>query len=319
MQNKQLKIDLLNNGKYKEYSAIRHELFLNNQIYCDYTDLGIEDKKADMMWDIYWKIKERISNKDLTFIEYKSCEQIRKNRGDQRKRIKDHVKFWYMMDYEILFSTYTFNQETLMKYGELGVDGIYINTKQAQDLLTRILSKKTIDYIGNVDYGTGKKYKRKKIYKDLDQMNNVDDKEHHRLHYHVIEAVNPKSIKEEMIKNDIEVYTPTNIEWEKYGHSESELVRFSQVDRKKISGYLAKLCSHSIKVKTNRLFIKKGTEYKRIRKTYEEKFKYMYFETYLAKVISNIKKDKYIDDLEREKKLKEENEIKNQQIELLFY
>lgn len=241
MKNLIIKKQLLEKNKLKEYEEIRYKIYKNRSINIDklsYTEK--EDRKIDKSYYIrdFKDIKKYI--KGITYKEYRSLEQLRQSKTKQRRELYKHLYYWQQRGYEILFCTYTLNDETLFKNGELNIENIYLNTKELQDKLTRILNKGCIDYIGNVDYGKNE-----------------------RLHYHVLQAHKKGSVKEYFVNNGyLAIETYCNIAWQKYGLSNSELVNYTKVNNKKVSSYLTKLTSHSIKLKSNRLFIKKNTEYK---------------------------------------------------------
>lgn len=185
-----------------------------------------------------FKRTNKILTEKFSYNEFVAAEQIRHNRQVQRKNIIQQISYWILKGYEITFSTYTLNDDTLYRYADSNLE----NTKKLQDKLTRILNDKTIDYIGNVDYGKNK----------------------NRLHYHVLECRKP-----ELKEYQEHIFTATNIEWQKYGFSNTQYVKYSDKDITKVSSYLSKLSSHSIKVKTTRLFKKKNSDYKKLKKHFD--------------------------------------------------
>lgn len=247
MQNIKLKRDLINTGRYFEIEKIRYQLWKENKYYNtrqleeldpeQKIEYLIKNRKANSHKRIYeyngyLEVKKKY---DCTEEEYKCCEQLRKSRSKQRQEIKAQLKFWINQNYEITFNTYTLNDETLNTY--------ISDIDKLQNNLTRLLSKYTLDYIGNIDYG----------------------KINGRIHFHVLEA--HKTIQEEIINNNRHItITPIHIEWQKYGFSNGERITYRDTSYEKLCGYLAKISNHSIKVKKKRLFKKKYSEYK-LRKT----------------------------------------------------
>lgn len=163
----------------------------------------------------------------LNELDYECLEQMRNAKKSQRERINKHIDYWTHLELNLCFITLTLNDYALsLKY------------ETRKKILTRIMAElKHIfpDYIANIDYGA------------------INEREH----YHMVAPYNSgydKPIPEHPNQIDIE---PLRSEWLKYGFIYIEPVRKTDG----LAGYIAKLVSHSIKVKQTKLITPKNTPY----------------------------------------------------------
>ena len=265
MENRQQKRDLLNNGIF--------DLFQNRCYQLSKVNLYNEIKDFSYFNDIV-----------ATDSDFHCCQQMKQAKKKQRQKVTRHVDYLVKLKgYTAFFITLTFNNDLLKnrkylkdqngnfvldKHGKRVWD-IKDLTKQDWDILRRKIFKyignNVEDIILNVDYG----------------------KEHDRLHAHGIviikdtdykwetdfardengNAVLDSHGKKKYYKKVVNDYL---LEYEKnVGFYTLEKIRFSSNDKynetqiAKLSEYLNKLVSHSIKVKQSYITTKKNTRYQR--------------------------------------------------------
>lgn len=294
MRLKEIKKELLDSGKYYDIQKAKYNcwkdnkdtFFINkfNQNKINFKD-HIETNKdgsIKLAWllyskPVYQQYKKVNKYIDISWEEYQAYELLRKSRSKQRQEIKDQLAFWVLMDYEIIFNTYTFNQTSYNYFNE--------DIDKMQTSLTRILAKYTDDYIGNIDYGKQndrihfhvlEAYKKDGLHKikeeivrtniinELDIAYPTENKEH-------ILDLTKIDVKDKWTKKVLNIITSSSITWNlKYGFTYPELIEYNSKSYARLPCYLAKLTNHTLKVKNKRLFkkrLKKGTlngsQYKR--------------------------------------------------------
>lgn len=126
MKNRELKQELIENGKYDKYRKTRRQLF----------EANIEDP-------------ENVLNSLLTLHKYtdeelKESEKIRKNTQQQRRKIRKHMNYLFNRnDFDLYFLTFTFSDDTMSKTNA--------NTRKQK---VRKTATKADDFILNIDYGS---------------------------------------------------------------------------------------------------------------------------------------------------------------------
>lgn len=208
MKYKDEKKELLNNGVFSFYLTERKKMALNGQFQDIDTDYGLDQEDARL------------------------CEQMRKARYEQIKKIEEHIKFWFnkSLNKSVLFCTFTFN--------DMAMEQKPATRKKA--IVTML--NRTDDYLLNIDYGA----------------------RNEREHYHAIVLV-PTS---ELYTEDKHLRCHRFDDYRKGFYSVEE-VRREDKDKKRLSRYVTKLTLHSIKVKQTYVSVKKGTEYQEFKKEIE--------------------------------------------------
>lgn len=171
----------------------------------------------------------------LNDTEYKACNQLRRAKQIQRNRIIKWLDYYMKQsDLIILFGTQTFNEKALTKSRQA-------RAKAIQRELTQF-----VDYVSNIDYG----------------------KQHEREHYHFIVVVRPEDLKEVTWSIDKKTGRPYALslpvtenylslgfqKWEKIDLNDPKI-------SEKVSGYIAKLVNHSLKVEQTKLGYKRNSPY----------------------------------------------------------
>lgn len=120
MQNRELKSELVNNGKYESFCLDKWENRKN----------GIYDDTPEMY--------------DLTQEEFTACVQLRNAKNKSWSRLYDHIQFLGLKYgfHNVYFITITFNDETLA-----------LSQDTRKQYVRRMLQKNCSDYIANIDYG----------------------------------------------------------------------------------------------------------------------------------------------------------------------
>lgn len=166
--------------------------------------------------------------------EYRACEQLRKAKQQQRHRIIKWLDYYMQQeDLVIIFGTQSFNDIALDKSFDA-------RAKAVQRMLSQF-----VDYASNVDYG----------------------KENEREHYHFIVIARKDQVKEvEWKKNKkgrlysgslpcTESYTVLGWQnWQVINREDPHI-------KSKLSGYIAKLVNHSLKVQQTKLGYKRNSPY----------------------------------------------------------
>ena len=216
MKNKELKKQLVENGKFEDYRKTKRAN----------ADHGTYD-----LFEVVMTMEDarRILFPEMTPEEIIECERMSKSRYQQRKKIYDHLMFLFKGNWDLYFITWTFSDEILNS----------TKSSTRKQKVIRSLSKCFVDYINNIDYAP----------------------DTNREHFHSVVA--KKNASETMyfeyekgvkhIKfHDLDCLY-------KYGHYKVVPIRLSETDAKTIAGYIAKLTSHSIKVKQSYVSTKKGS------------------------------------------------------------
>ena len=148
MKNKELRQDIIVNGKYCNYTKTRYKLI---------NEIGIESFVS-----LNDEEKQKLFEMELN--EINECEAIRNCKAHQRNKIENHIKFLFDTNTDIFFATFTFDDDALKE------------TKEWRKLqIRRLLTKVCDDYILNIDYGAENErehyhavlsIKKPNIYKD---------------------------------------------------------------------------------------------------------------------------------------------------------
>lgn len=224
---------MLKSGKYSNIKKLDHSLYKA-------TGLGIAQliNTGDNQIEIINQIMDIAKSYkiDINQDEVTSYLQMCNARRQQASRIYRHIQYGINKGYQVVFATFTFNNEAL-KLSEL------YRKKYIQRLLAS--NNVIVDYIGNIDYG------------DINE----------REHYHYILFISPdyelktqiRTIKSKTTRKYISVEN-LNIAYDK-GFTTYELVGTDDTDNKKIAKYVAKLTMHSIKVHQTKIITKKDSSY----------------------------------------------------------
>ena len=126
MKNRELKQELIENGKYDTYRKTRRLLF----------EANIEDPDN--------VLNDLLTLHNFNNQELKESEKIRKNTQQQRQKIKKHMKYLFARnDFDLYFVTFTFSDDTMNKTNA--------NTRKQK---VRKTATKADDFILNIDYGS---------------------------------------------------------------------------------------------------------------------------------------------------------------------
>lgn len=243
MKNRELKKELINNGTFKDYREQRFKHF--------------ENKEYDILdnADAYF---HNDTGESFNEIENKCCQELKVARKKQIQKIREHFTYWLNNDYQIIFGTFTFDDNKFIpkdKNGNIITDQIQLSLALKKRVL-RTISPIFDDYIINIDFGT----------------------ENERLHYHALIAIKRKNLNNDFSFIDVKRNKGTNEKpiWVKgkklihkqllnyendIGWFDMEPCEDNEQSAKKLSRYIDKLTLHSIKVKQNYVSVKKGTEY----------------------------------------------------------
>lgn len=251
MKNKELKQEMIKNGKYSILKKFDKELYKNYKLGIkDYINGENEEEKSKNKSELIYELIKKYGI-EFTLREINAYIQINNNKRQKSCRLKNHISYYMQKEYNMVFATFTFNEDTIKK-----------DKKYRKETITRTLNKNIniIDYIGNVDYG----------------------EENGREHYHYIlilkKDFEPKTKINTIISKKIRKFnevTNLNIEY-KYGFTTYELIGKKDKDRDKIKNYITKITLHGMKQKErNQLITKRNSPYheylKYIKKHMEEK------------------------------------------------
>ena len=251
MKNKELKQEMLKNGKYSTLKKFDKELYKKYQLGIkDYISGENEEEKNKNKSELIYELLKKYGI-EFTLREINAYIQVNNNKRQKGCRLKNHISYYMRKKYKLVFATFTFNDETIKK-----------DKKYRKETITRTLNKNIniIDYIGNVDYG----------------------EENGREHYHYIlilkKEFEPKTKVSTIISKKIRKFnevTNLNIDY-KFGYTTYELIGKEDKDRDKVKNYITKLTLHGMKQKErNQLITKRNSPYheyqKNIKKHMDEK------------------------------------------------
>lgn len=166
----------------------------------------------------------------LTREQVDECERIRQNRKDQRQKIERHIEYLFSKNYDLYFATFNFNDDALQMKADT-------RKQKVRRLLTQC-----DDYILNIDYG----------------------KENEREHYHAIIAFREDKFHE--YENEFGKLKFEEFDSYDFGFYDLQRIRREGKSKDKLARYIAKLTSHSIKVKQQYVSVKKGSDYQKYQK-----------------------------------------------------
>lgn len=247
MLNKELKSEMLNNGKFRQLRQIDKNLYSETQMCLK--DFINTSSKSEEIASYSELIQYLLFNSDIEDINLKELEsyfQLTKAKSNKRNRIKNQIKYYTDKQYSLVFATFTFDNKALN-----------LTNKYRRDLITRTLNKNEhiVDYIGNIDFG----------------------KLNEREHYHYILVLNKSfnpELKQRAITTNgkhIKYDSVENLEIDyKKGFCSFELIQANQDDYQKVQNYLAKLTLHALKnEKFEKLIYKKESPYQTYKKQIE--------------------------------------------------
>lgn len=222
MKNKQLKKEMLENGKYRILQEFDKHLYKDFQLGIkDYLTGDSDIEITANMSELICIINEQYQT-EITARELKAYIQLNDNKRQKGCRLKNHLNYYARNEYKLVFATFTFSDTSLL-----------LDEKYRKKEITRTLNKNIniIDYIGNVDYG----------------------EENGREHYHYILMLKKdfdpitkvSTITSKKIRNINEVLN-LNINY-KLGFTTYELVANGENDINKLKNYITKLTLHALK------------------------------------------------------------------------
>ena len=234
MKNKELKKEMLKNGKYSELrkensklikqgSSIGTEIYkktLKNDNFLNLNNENITDifgYKENKNQAINEQAKELNCSSD----ELISFRQLMHAKQQKRNRIEKDIKKAFESNKKLYFATLTFNDKPLEK-----------TERKRREYVKNYLNQFD-GYIANIDYG-GK---------------------NGREHYHAIIIANEKT-ETEKIPNTKKFVTIKNTKEWQYGFSSIEKINTEEKDFKKVSNYIAKLTNHALKYGSHRILKK---------------------------------------------------------------
>lgn len=195
----------------------------------------------------------------ITEQEYKALEQLRDNRKHQRQKIKHHINF--LMDsgkYDLYFITFTYDTN------KHDYKNNWCNFRRT---ILRYVGDYVDDIILNVDYG--ELHERMHAHGIIA----IDKNKPHTEYLQTFEIKHRKG-KGKRFKTCKSVMTDYLYKYSNnVGHLSTELIEIKVKDKKisldklkeytknRISNYMNKLCSHSLKINPSYITTKKGTLY----------------------------------------------------------
>lgn len=241
MLNQIIKSNLIKEGKDKLYNEIRYNAIKDNNLY-----INVFDNATGEL--IGKKENKNIYNNNFTDIELKNCEQLRRNKKEQTNKIKLFLDYYtkYRNDCEIYFGTYTYDDKKFK--GK-------IETLKRQIIKTINNDKNVIDYVINIDYG---KENERQHFHSIEIR--LKDKKHNHIKVNRKVSDTKYTTGLKLITNQLQDYE------QKYGFYDMEPCKITRKDKTKISKYISKLVSHSVKVKQSYLSKKKGSDFQRWQK-----------------------------------------------------
>lgn len=238
MKNKELKAEMLKNGSYSDIRKLDKGLYketqmslktqLNAYIHGEYDDmidiLGSEDVKKYALEDV--AMAHELETKEL------ECYlQMKKARHNQMTNMRKHIEYYLKNnDYDLIFATFTFSEESLNLKSET----------RRKKLLESLKNCSLIeDYICNIDYG----------------------KTTEREHYHGILFVKKGTIDYKFKKCGRSFFIDNMPIDYKLGFANYEKVGSEKFDNDRVANYVVKLNMHALKVKQSRLIVKRKSPY----------------------------------------------------------
>ena len=238
MKHKELKAEMLKNGKYSDIRKLDKRLYkddqmslnqqLNGYMHGEYYDMidvvGSETVKKMALEDVAMA-------HELDTYELESYLQMKKSKHTQKTRLRRHIEFYLKNDdYDLIFATFTFNDESLNLKSET----------RRKKLLDCLKNCSLIDdYICNIDYG----------------------KENDREHYHGILFIKKGAIDYKFKKTGRSWYIENMPIDYTMGFTYFEKVGNDKKDNDRVANYVAKLNTHALKVKQSRLIVKRKSPY----------------------------------------------------------
>lgn len=250
MKHKELKAEMLKNGKYSDIRKLDKRLYKDDQMSLNQQLNGYMHGEYDDMIDVVGSetvkkmaLEDMAMAHELDAGELESYLQMKKAKHNQMTKLNKHIDFYIKNgDYDLIFATFTFDNNSLE-----------MNFEYRRKKLLKSLKDCPIidDYILNIDYG----------------------KKNEREHYHGLLFVKKGSI-EYKFKKDSKCWYIENMPIEyNLGFTTFQKVGNDEKDFKKVSSYVSKLSLHALKVKQKRLIYKTDSPYKK-----DKKYKKLLFE-----------------------------------------
>ena len=222
MKNKQLKQEMLENGKYHILQEFDKRLYRDFQLGIkDYLTGDNDIEIIANMSELICIINEQYQT-EITARELKAYIQLIKNKRQKGSRLKNHINYYARNDFKIVFATFTFSDTSLL-----------LDEKYRWKEITRALHKNEniIDYIGNIDFGDikGREHYHyililKKDFEPITKVTTITSKEIRKFN--------------EVLNLDINY---------KLGFTTYELVANGENDINKLKNYITKLTLHALK------------------------------------------------------------------------
>lgn len=251
MKNKELKQEMLENGKYHILQEFDKRLYKDFQLGIkDYLTGDTDIENTANMSELICIINEQYQT-EVTAREIKAYIQLIKNKRQKGSRLKNHLNYYARNEYKLVFATFTFNDTSL------SLDEIYRKKE-----ITRALHSNSniIDYIGNIDFG--EKNGREHYHYLLILRKNFEPKTK-------VSTITSKEIRKcnEVLNLDINY---------KLGFTTYELVSNGENDINKLKNYITKLTLHALKQeKRYQLIVKRESPYHDYQKKIENHKKEM--------------------------------------------
>lgn len=238
MKHKELKAEMLKNGKYSDIRKLDKGLYKENQMSLNQQLNAYMQGEYDDMIDVVGSetvkkmaLEDMAMAHELDTDELESYLQMKKSKHTQRTRMRRHIEFYLKNDdYDLIFATFTFNDESVNLKSET----------RRKKLLESLKNCSLIDdYICNIDYG----------------------KEKEREHYHEIIFVKKGAIDYQFKKTGRSWYIENMPIDYTMGFTYFEKVGNDKNDNDRVASYVAKLNMHALKVKQSRLIVKRKSPY----------------------------------------------------------
>ena len=221
MKDRERRQRVLDDGKYRIYTQMRKQAFLNGEPEKMFENV-FDDETGELITSQLNPDYFHLDEEDL-----KECERIRNCKTHQRQKIEDHINFLFdKTKYDLFFITFNFND-----------DAMELNADTRKQKIRRLLNKVSEDYILNIDFG----------------------KIRGREHYHSIVALEKGAYT--LYKNEFEHFKIKELDSYDYGNYDIEGIRTGDEDKKRLARYITKLTLHSVKVEQRYVSVKKGSAY----------------------------------------------------------